>query len=748
MKIPLVRPLFNAAWTVAGLLNPVTLAASPARRKVAALLLGTGAVGGVGGGSYYYVNRGEPDSAFVSAEDGKTPPGKKIRGPVQSIPIEPEDDSSPLGPPPASAFSGGRFRASDDTDTDTDNGADGNAQPSAFGKPRIVAMHDGAIRRANGEQDNDPREAGAAGLQRISEDDPPSDDNDMSGASDDNDTDERHAPPRGGYAAVGPDENGNNGGAPPPLTRRGAPLSLSPPPDLAPAPSKFPPAHKPTASPPAARSPRGNFGDARLATQDPPPVAATVTHPPHATSPVPGAKQLEGLQAPSIALEKIAPAEIQVGKPVTLQIKIRNTGRVVAHQVVVHDHVPAGTRLVETAPQASETPEGALEWRFATLQPGEETLVSMQVVPEIEGDIGSVAQVSFQAQASGRSKSTKPQVSLKQTGPAKVMIGENLTLTITVSNTGTGPATGLFLEASIPEGFSFPSGNELEYEVGVLRPGETKTLQLPLKAVKPGAYQHVVAASNDTNVSVTDTLDIEVTAPQLEVAIDGPRVRYLDRQATYTVSVANGGTAAASDVELAAILPKGLKFISANNSGQYDARNHSVFWSLERLPAGGHGDVQIIVVPNEIGEKKLRVEGRANLGLEHVHEHAVQVEALSELQFSVADTADPIEEGSDTGYEIRVVNKGSKAATNVQLVIEFPAELRPLGGDGPTRVTVSGQQLTIEPLARLSPNNQALYKIQAQGVRTGDPRIRVQLLSDESPNPVLKEESTRVYADK
>src|SRR5262249_46491278 len=42
----------------------------------------------------------------------------------------------------------------------------------------------------------------------------------------------------------------------------------------------------------------------------------------------PGHKQLEGMQAPSLTLEKIAPQEIQVGKPAVFQIKVRNAGRV------------------------------------------------------------------------------------------------------------------------------------------------------------------------------------------------------------------------------------------------------------------------------------------------------------------------------------------------------------------------------------------------------------------------------------
>jgi hypothetical protein len=43
----------------------------------------------------------------------------------------------------------------------------------------------------------------------------------------------------------------------------------------------------------------------------------------------PGATQLEGAQSPSLTVEKSAPNEIQVGRPATFQLKIRNVGRAI-----------------------------------------------------------------------------------------------------------------------------------------------------------------------------------------------------------------------------------------------------------------------------------------------------------------------------------------------------------------------------------------------------------------------------------
>lgn len=463
--------------------------------------------------------------------------------------------------------------------------------------------------------------------------------------------------------------------------------------------------------------------------------------------PTPGPKELEGAQTPSLTLEKSAPAEIQVGKPAIFQLKVRNVGRTAAHGVVITDHIPAGTKLLDADPEYVSGADGAIRWQLGTIPPNQEAVIAIKLLPEQEGEIGSVAQVSFQSQASVRTVCTRPRITLQHQTQPKALVGDDVVLAITIANNGTGAATGLVIEEAVPAGLSHPVDKELEYQIGTLKPGESRRLELTLKAAQAGIVENILVARSDDTVVAEDRLQLEVVAPQLRVGLTGPKVRYLDRQATYSVAVSNPGTAPGKNIELAAYLPRGLKFVSAENQGQYDAKLHAVFWGLADLPVAATGAAQLTVLPIEPGQQAIRVAAQGDLGIKDELQQAVVVETQSELQFSVADVADPIEVGSETTYDIRVSNRGTRAATNVQVAIEFPAELQPVGGDGPSRVSVRGQQLIVEPLGRLAPDTEARYKIQVRGLRAGDPRIRVQLSSAESPSPVSKEESTRVYAD-
>jgi uncharacterized repeat protein (TIGR01451 family) len=461
----------------------------------------------------------------------------------------------------------------------------------------------------------------------------------------------------------------------------------------------------------------------------------------------PGTKQLEGAQSPHLTVEKIAPPEVQVGKPAKFEIKVRNSGNVTAQGVEIHDEIPKGTQLISTTPTATTGPHGELVWPLGTLNPGEQVTAQLELMPITEGEIGSVASVSFRADASARTLATKPQLTLQVTAPKQVMIGGDVTLTIRLSNPGSGTAAGVVLAERVPPGLRHPAGTELEFEVGALKPGESRQIELTMNAAQAGKVTNTIVARGEGTLKTEEKAELEVIAPALQLAMTGPTKRYLERQATYTVSVSNPGTAPAKDIQLVTQLPKGLKFVKANNSGQYDPNTNCVYWSLEELPAAETGSVTLVAVPIEVGEQKMKVQGKAKQGLTAEQDQTVVVEGIAALAFDVKAADEAIEIGGETTYQIHVVNQGSKAASNVQIVAGFPAELKATRAEGPSKETVEDHRVQFEPLARLAPKADATYRIRAQALQAGDLRIRVQLLTDEMRQPITKEESTRVYTD-
>ena len=66
---------------------------------------------------------------------------------------------------------------------------------------------------------------------------------------------------------------------------------------------------------------------------------------------------------------------------------------------------------------------------------------------------------------------------------------------------------------------------------------------------------------------------------------------------------------------------------------------------------------------------------------------------------------------------------------------------------GPTRYTIESNKVAFEALPQLAPKTAAAFRVRAKGVEAGDLRVRCQLMTGEMQQPVIKEESTRVYAD-
>ena len=464
----------------------------------------------------------------------------------------------------------------------------------------------------------------------------------------------------------------------------------------------------------------------------------------------PGDRTFEGVQAPALTIEKVSPREIQVNQTADFEIIVKNVGRVVADEVRVLDKVPAGTNFMGSSPEpASMTRNGDLQWSLGTLRPGQEKRLRYKLKPTQPGEMGSVAQVVFATRASMRTVVTKPVLEIRHSTNPVVMIGDNVVFDVVVENKGDGPANDVIIQEEVPVNLEFSDGSpEIEYEIGTLMPGQSRRVQLGLRAAKVGKLRNVMFASAKGGLRAQHELDIEVVAPDLKVTSDGPTLRFIQREATHRFTIQNDGTAKATNVELFARLPSGLRFVSANNRGKYDSNTHSVVWVMPELTQGVAGTVDLTTIPVEAGEQNIKFESFADLGLKSSTQQPLTVQHLIDVFFDIDDVIDPIEIGADTSYRIRVVNQGTQTATNVQLQVDFPPGLQPIEVDGNLRHQVQGQTVAFEPISTMRPGDELKMTVRASGKSQGDHRVVVNMKTDGRSTPVSKEETTRVYSDR
>ncbi|MDO4550277.1 MAG: hypothetical protein Q4C96_03400 [Planctomycetia bacterium] len=462
---------------------------------------------------------------------------------------------------------------------------------------------------------------------------------------------------------------------------------------------------------------------------------------------IPGDKNLEGIQAPRLTVEKTAPAEIQVGNPSIWSITVRNEGTKEAAGVQIHDVIPRGTKLISTSPRAAQDEDGNLVWNVGNMPPGTMAVVKAELMPETEGIVGSVASVTFRAEASAKTVVTRPMLDIQTAGSSRLLLGSVTEFLITVSNPGSGITRNIVLSEKVPPELQFEGGAEILYQVGDLNPGESRQISLPLRAVRPGQLTNKIVATADANLRKESDFPLEVIAPALQVQMEGPAKRFLEKDGTYKLVLSNPGTAPAKNIEMKVTLPHGMNFVSANNGGGYLPENHTVCWRLQELPSGDSATAEMNVTLTEIGQLVMKYEAVADICPAHHGEKSVSVEGIAALMFQVSDTNDPVQVGEETTYEISVMNQGSRQAENVSVRVQIPDGMQVLACKAPTAHTTQGKTLLFAPLPRLAPKSEVLYQLKVRGISSGDQRISVGLSSKEFATPIVKEESTRVYSE-
>jgi uncharacterized repeat protein (TIGR01451 family) len=450
--------------------------------------------------------------------------------------------------------------------------------------------------------------------------------------------------------------------------------------------------------------------------------------------------------APALQLEKVAPSALNVGQVLRYEIVLRNAGPAAVAGVRLEEQLPAGARFVKAEPAAEQTGD-RLGWNVGSLEPGGERRFQIEVQPAAEGELHATTTVTASASVQVHTKITRPKLALKKTGPETAQINDTVPFRIEVSNTGTGPATNVVLHDELPAGLKHAQGAVIETDLGTLAPGETRNITLEATAVQEGHQLNRAIVTADGGLEAKAEAAVQVTRAGLQLRKSGPKDRFLNREAEYDLEVYNPGTAPATDVRVIDLLPEGLDFISASDGGTWSPNTRQVVWSLGTIAPGHRRGLSVKLLARAVGDWVNQAVARADRGLEAKAESALRVQGVPALMLEVVDLDDPVETGSETTYEIRVVNQGTCACTGLQVLATVPPQMEPRSAEGPTAHRIAGQQVQFEKLPLLAARADALFRVRVAGRQSGDVRFKVEMSCDQLTMPVHEEESTHIYSD-
>ncbi len=446
-----------------------------------------------------------------------------------------------------------------------------------------------------------------------------------------------------------------------------------------------------------------------------------------------------------ITLQRSAPAEILVGKTFEYQIVLRNATAVAVRDVTVTENLPASFQFESAVPQPTNVQPNKLTWKMDVLQAGQMQTLTVRGKASQEGTLENCANavVCTAADQCRTIKVVQPRLQLVKTGPDQVILCDPIPVKLTVTNNGSGPATNVLINDTLPQGLKSQDGKTaLSYNIGTLAPGQSRTVEAVLKADAKGAFTNSAVATADDGLRADASHKVTVVKPELAITKTGPAERFLGKTATYDISLTNTGDAPANNTVLTDTLPAGMAFVSASEGGQF--AGGKVTWNLGTLAAGASKNVSLTARADQMGTMK-NLAGATAYCAAAAAETVTEVRGIPAILLEVIDIEDPIEVGANETYVITVTNQGTATDTNITIVCTLPPQQQYVSGTGPTAPAVEGQVVRFAPLASLAPKAQAVYKVTVKAVQTGDVRFHTEMNSDQIKSPVMETEATNIY---
>jgi uncharacterized repeat protein (TIGR01451 family) len=451
-------------------------------------------------------------------------------------------------------------------------------------------------------------------------------------------------------------------------------------------------------------------------------------------------------QAPTVSVHWVKKSPIVVGQECQCDLVVHNAGKTPARDVMVDAYFPATVRLTHADPMPADNTDH-VTWSFVALRPSEERTIHIKLVPSRRGELATTAVVHIASAASNTFSVEEPLLALALRGPKELMVGDPATQTITINNPGTGVAHNVAIQAHLSRGLEAPRGEQLIIQVGSLNPGESRVVRLPLIAVVGGDQQITIHATAGGDLHRELASRIHVVAPSIKVAVDGPSFRYVGRKAHYVVTVTNDGGAPLNNVRVTHVVPEGFNFVRADHAGEFDESSRTVTWNIEHLDVRQSSLVKVELLSTQIGKCTHTIAAIAEQGARCELKLDTVVDGVASLAVEILKQADPVEVGTETGFEIHVRNDGSKAADNVAVACDLPSALEVVRTEGATSVAETKDQLAFHPLPHLDPGRAAIYRVHVRARSEGNHRFGVRLTADSIKDPLTYTEVTKFYKD-
>jgi uncharacterized repeat protein (TIGR01451 family) len=319
---------------------------------------------------------------------------------------------------------------------------------------------------------------------------------------------------------------------------------------------------------------------------------------------------------------------------------------------------------------------------------------------------------------------------------------------ISVSNGGPSPATGVMVTDVLSTGLTFVSSDICSYDTS------SRTVSCPLGEVSVLATEFVTftvlappdgslifnvasVSANEAELNPGDNSASEETlvVPHADLSLSksAPPTVYRDSLFEYTLTASNLGPSIAENVILTDALPGNVAYeysVNAYGSCSHNSDNHTVTCTLGEIPAGSSREIKIIVTPTIDGPllNTATITSNTDDLVPGNNGASATSNAVIDVNLSVEKTYSPeaVAHGDSFSYAIVVRNSGLSDATAVNVVdtlpdgVAFDSLFAPPGWS--CSYNGSTEQVSCQPDSGIfSSGNQATINIEVTATEPGQP---------------------------